>query len=89
MGASSWITAHLMQLIFKDDNSNNNTSIDCQLEYFDYGESENLRIYGQQTPPIYDVSKINSTKIALIYVKNDSLIGNSVQILKSKLKGMY
>lgn len=39
---------------------------------FDYGSSRrNFLKYGQNRPPSYDLSRINSTEIALFYARND------------------
>uniref|UniRef100_T1KEU1 Lipase n=1 Tax=Tetranychus urticae TaxID=32264 RepID=T1KEU1_TETUR len=38
---------------------------------FDFGKAENERRYGQSIPPVYQLSKINSTSIALFYSKSD------------------
>ncbi|XP_025016870.1 gastric triacylglycerol lipase isoform X4 [Tetranychus urticae] len=40
---------------------------------FDFGEAENERRYGQPIPPIYQLSKINSTSIAILHSKGDDL----------------
>lgn len=59
-----------------------------QPEYFDHGRWRNLEWYGQTKPPIYDASRINSTKMAFIYTSGDWLNSiESVELLKSKLKG--
>ncbi|XP_015786240.1 gastric triacylglycerol lipase-like [Tetranychus urticae] len=40
---------------------------------FDFGRFGNKRRYGQSKPPVYQLSKINSTSIALLYAKGDAL----------------
>lgn len=44
-----------------------------KFQKYDHGSSENVHIYGSETPPEYDLSKI-TTKIHLIYGGNDWLI---------------
>lgn len=57
------------------------------LRYFDYGEEKNLQLYGQSDAPYYDFSKINSTRIALIYSEVDCLNHmDNVEKLKNELK---
>ncbi|CAG2161896.1 unnamed protein product [Oppiella nova] len=75
-GTSSWNVAHFGQLVESK-----------KFRKFDYGEYENKIIYGQKTPPNYNLSSITSTKIALIYSLNDWLadLANVVQ-LKQELK---
>lgn len=46
-------------------------------KYFDYGRSENEALYGQPTPPLYNVTNI-SAPVALIYATNDWLAGPQV-----------
>lgn len=44
---------------------------------YDYGKLNNLNIYGNSTPPEYDLNKIN-IPIFIIYGLNDSLISPEV-----------
>ncbi len=45
-------------------------------------------IYGQKTPPEYNLGAIKSDKIALIYSNNDWLADvNDVNLLRKQLKG--
>jgi hypothetical protein len=45
-------------------------------------------IYGQKTPPEYNLDAIKSDKIALIYSNNDWLADvNDVDLLRKQLKG--
>ncbi|XP_054153917.1 lipase member J-like [Oppia nitens] len=75
-GTSSWNVAHFGQLVESST-----------YRKFDFGKDENEIIYGQKTPPDYDLSSINSTKIALIYSLNDWLADiNDVNVLKQQLK---
>ncbi|XP_055716027.1 lipase 3-like [Phlebotomus papatasi] len=54
-------------------------------KYFDYGRSENEALYGQPTPPLYNVTNI-SAPVALIYATNDWLAGpQDVELLYRKL----
>ncbi len=56
---------------------------------FDFGEDENRRRYKSSEPPIYDMSAINSTDIALIYTANDWMTDiKDVDLLKMHLKGI-
>lgn len=41
--------------------------------YYDYGEEENQKKYGQDTAPSIDISKISSVPIALFVGKSDEL----------------
>lgn len=43
------------------------------LPKFDYGSTENMKVYGQTTPPSYDVTKINNSNIILYTGLNDRL----------------
>jgi len=56
---------------------------------FDFGEQENRRRYNSIESPIYDLSAINSTNIALIYTGNDWLNDmKDVYLLKKSLKSI-
>lgn len=77
MGSSSWNAAHIFQLLDHGRPS-----------YFDYGLLKNIEKYSSVIPPIYDASRINSTDIALFYLKNDYFNHlNNVNDLKNKLNG--
>ncbi|RZB77476.1 Abhydro lipase domain containing protein, partial [Asbolus verrucosus] len=41
--------------------------------WFDYGTEKNMELYGTETPPVYDFSKI-AAPTAFYYAKNDGLI---------------
>lgn len=43
-------------------------------QYFDYGKEENLKRYGSEEPPLYNLDNIN-VPIALFYATNDWLAG--------------
>ena len=43
---------------------------------FDYGEQENLRIYGSKSPPVINYSNIRC-KLAIFYAKHDTLCTTS------------
>ena len=59
-----------------------------QLKMFDFGRVENIRRYGNETPPEYHLEKITSKYIALMSGLNDWLSDpNDVIALKSKLRG--
>ncbi|KAF5293144.1 hypothetical protein FQA39_LY13754 [Lamprigera yunnana] len=60
-GSSSRMIVHYAQIGIQDT-----------FQKYDFGESENLKIYGQSTPPSYDISKI-LTPIATFYADNDLL----------------
>lgn len=53
---------HLMQLIESG-----------QFQHFDYGEKENLKRYGQKTPPIFDLRAITKVPIGMFVGKLDPL----------------
>lgn len=48
-----------------------------KFQKFDYGPTKNKVLYGQQEPPLYDLSKINLTAI-MFFGKNDLLISEKV-----------
>lgn len=53
---------------------------------FDHGRSQNLARYGTSEPPDYDLSRINHSKISLIWGENDALADpTDVQILREHL----
>ncbi|KAI7686978.1 Lipase member K [Sarcoptes scabiei] len=60
-GAAAWNTLQLAD------------SLNGPIKHFNYGEKYNFEIYGQSEPPIYNVSRINSTNIAFFYARNDSI----------------
>ena len=41
--------------------------------WYDYGSEQNLELYGSETPPAYDLSKITAP-VAAYYGKNDHLV---------------
>ena len=60
-----------------------------KFQKFDYGKEMNKIIYGQYTPPEYQLEAITSNKIALIYSANDWLADPSdIALLKQRLKGL-
>ncbi|KAJ2945848.1 hypothetical protein O0L34_g4754 [Tuta absoluta] len=73
---TSWKTAiHFAQEV----NSGGN------FQKFDYGSFHNKRIYGTETPPAYDLSKV-TLPISLFWAKNDLLSGEAdIKKLLSKL----
>jgi len=78
-GSSSRNAAHLLQNVIRNSPSK-----------FDFGEEENRLRYNSNEPPIYDLSAINSTNIALIYTANDWLNSvKDVELLKKHFKGFY
>lgn len=72
---------HYLQLIF---------NFDGYLRKFDFGEEQNLYIYSQKKPPIYDISKID-VPVVIYYGDNDivcslenvKMIGQSLKNLKT------
>lgn len=44
-----------------------------KFQYFDYGKKENQKKYGQDTPPLIDISKLNKVPIAIYSGKDDEL----------------
>ncbi|CAG2165664.1 unnamed protein product [Oppiella nova] len=75
-GSSSWNAAHLLQMVYSN-----------RPQRYDYGNNEtNTMKYQSHEPPVYDMSAINSTNIALIYSANDWLNPvPDVEYLKSHL----
>lgn len=56
-------------------------------QYFDHGKEKNMQIYGQSQAPFYDFSRINSTRIAMIYSEDDCLNHmDNVKRFKNELK---
>lgn len=76
-GASTRNFVHIIQMT----NRTNPT-------FFDYeDEEENVRRYGQSSPPEYPVGAINSSHIALIYTKNDwTNHVDNIDLLEKNLK---
>jgi lysosomal acid lipase/cholesteryl ester hydrolase len=62
-GVSVKAFTHFTQLMFTKD---------PKFQMYDYGKEENLEKYGTESPPVYDISKIQ-TKIAIFYGENDNL----------------
>ena len=62
-GASRMSFQHYTQLMFTQS---------PKFAKYDYGKKKNLEIYGTETPPVYDISKIK-TKTAIFYGDNDNL----------------
>lgn len=78
VGASTRNTVHMIQ--------STGRTIFTQFDYED--EDENMRHYGQSSPPEYSVSAINSKHIALIYSKNDwTNHVDNIELLEKNLKG--
>lgn len=48
-----------------------------QFSEYDYGPVKNMKIYGSEEPPEYNISKI-TTPVALFYAKNDKFVSISV-----------
>ena len=60
----------------------------ARFEKYDWGTQENIRRYGQPEAPEYQLAKIRSTDIALIWSWNDFLADpDDVQQLVSSLTG--
>ena len=62
-GASIKSFKHFMQLMYTKT---------PRFQKFDYGEQGNLEKYGSESPPVYDISQIQ-TKVALFYGQGDNL----------------
>lgn len=78
MGSSTWNFAQALQIM-----------TDGIPRHFDHGKELNLAKYGMETPPIIDMSNINSEHIALFYTKNDWFNHmDSINMLKDALKGV-
>lgn len=61
---------------------------DVPFSKFDYGKERNSQIYGQEKPPLYDISKITNDEMAFFYSKNDWAADVvDVQFATSQLKG--
>ena len=69
-GTSTKTVVHYAQEIHEGGN----------FQSFDYGTAENIKRYGQNTPPQYDLEQI-STPTALFYANNDWLAGPMVSII--------
>lgn len=56
---------------------------------FDYGAVENMRRYNSMQPPAYDLSKVPTNKMLLIYGKNDALsdVTDVVELMKELPSG--
>jgi hypothetical protein len=39
---------------------------------FDYGEKENLNVYGQKTPPVFDLARFNGYKVKSFITRTDT-----------------
>lgn len=62
--------------------------VSAEFRYFDFGPEENRTIYGEETPPRYDLDNITNKSIAFITAKNDSIVDiRDVNILRETLKG--
>ena len=79
-GTSLMTLSHFAQMI-------NQSKGDPVFRRFDYGKKENLKKYGQATPPRFELEKIR-TKVRM-YVATADPLGDTVdnQILYSRLKG--
>lgn len=78
-GSSVWNLVHFGQNIVTGD-----------FVRFDYGTAENKIKYGGPKPPKYTLTQINSTQIAIIYSKSDTLGDyKDVTHLTETLKGKY
>ena len=79
MGSASRNAAHFFQMFDKGNPT-----------YFDFGNpEENEAKYGTITPPKYNLSNINSTDMALIYLQDDWFNSyKNVKLLKDHLKGI-
>ncbi|XP_054157364.1 gastric triacylglycerol lipase-like [Oppia nitens] len=74
-GTSTLILAHLAQRV---NNKN--------FAYYDYGISENQKLYRQPTPPVYNLSQITSRNMILITGVNDYLADpTDVDLLRGQL----
>ena len=61
--------------------------ISGRFQKFDYGAAQNLKIYGSEEPPVYDLTKITNEHIAFISSKADRFAEvRDVQNLRSSLK---
>lgn len=55
---------------------------------FDWGEEENIKRYGRKTSPEYNISKITSPHLVLMYGESDKVVPpKMVEAVKKKLKG--
>jgi lysosomal acid lipase/cholesteryl ester hydrolase len=62
-GTSRKAFQHFTQLMFTKD---------PKFQMYDYGKAENVKKYGTESPPVFDISKIK-TKTAIFYGENDNL----------------
>ena len=78
VGSSGLNSAHIIQMFYSK-----------KPHKYDYGKDENIKRYGQESPPDYIMENINSTNIALIYSHNDVLNDlEDIKLLKKHLKGI-
>lgn len=78
-GTSSLVLAHLAQRVNNKD-----------FAYYDYGSAQNNKVYGQSSPPKYNLSEIKSRDMILISGVNDYLADpTDVDILRSELTGEH
>ncbi len=76
-GSSSWNILHYAQMYESK-----------KFRKFDFGSDENMIRYNQSTPPHYNITAINSTKIAIFYSLNDWLSDiKDVTAMRQQLKG--
>lgn len=66
-GTSTKTVVHFAQEIQENGN----------FQYFDYGERENIKRYGQVAPPLYNIDNIR-VPVSLFYANNDWLAGSKV-----------
>lgn len=61
---------------------------DNQFQMYDFGGWENVKKYGVSSPPIYDLSNINSRNISILWGGNDLLVNpKDIRRLIKSLKG--
>ncbi|RWS03645.1 hypothetical protein B4U79_08519 [Dinothrombium tinctorium] len=76
-GSSAWNVVHFGQEMLSKE-----------FRKFDFGEKENLKKYGSKYPPVYNLTKIKSRNIALLYSENDWLADpKDVQFIREQLRG--
>ncbi|PSN49939.1 Lipase 1 [Blattella germanica] len=61
-------------------------AVSGEFKQFDFGTSKNIDVYGQETPPMYDFSKV-TTPVTLFYSDNDILAPMDNVVKLSKILG--
>ncbi|RWR99370.1 hypothetical protein B4U79_09870, partial [Dinothrombium tinctorium] len=78
-GISAWNLVHHLQSFESK-----------KFQKFDYGADKNRQKYGTKTPPLYNLTKIDSRCTAIIFSQNDWISDpDDVQFLRDQVKGQF